>query len=133
MEPNTKYLTLALDVRTITDSLIDFVEEERELPESGELLLWFLNSLTERTGVSVKALKDMGRFGNYESLRTINELFDTEKKKALSSKLQAVTNRSVEARQASALEAIQILDSLERTALYHYEHPSSESRLAFAQ
>lgn len=133
MEPNTKYLTLALDVRTITDSLIDFVEEKRELPESGELLLSFLNSLTERTGVSVKALKDMGRFGNYESLRTINELFDTEKKKALFSKLQAVTNRSVEARQTSALEAIEILDSLERTALYHYEHPGSESRLAFAQ
>lgn len=132
MEPNTKYLTLALDVRTITDSLIDFVEEERELPETDTLLLSFLNSLTERTGVSVKALKDMGRFGNYESVRTINELFDTEKKKALFLRLQAVTDPSDEARQASALEAIEILDSLERTALYHYEHPGSESKLAFA-
>jgi hypothetical protein len=134
MEANTKYLTLALDVRTITDSLIEFVEEEKELPVSNDLLGSFLNSLTERTtGVSVKTLSDMGRFGNYESLRTINELLDSGKKKELMTKLQAVSNPSCNARQSSALKAIEILDALEGTALYYYEHPGSESRLAFAR
>ena len=133
MEANTKYLTLALDVRAITDSLIDFVEDAKELPESNDLFRSFLSSLTERTGVSVKTLSDMGRFGNYESLRTINELFDSDKKKELMTELQAVRNRLDQARQASALKAIEILDALEGTALYYYEHPGSESRLAFAQ
>jgi hypothetical protein len=133
MEANTKYLTLALDVRAITDSLIDFVEEDKELPESNDLLRSFLSSLTERTGVSVKTLSEMGRFGNYESLRTINELFDTGKKNELMTKLKAVRSPSSESREASALAAIEILDALERTALYHYEHPGSESRLAFAR
>jgi hypothetical protein len=134
MEPNTKYLTLALDVRAITDSLIDFVEDAKELPESNELLRSFLSSLTERTGVSVKTLSEMGRFGNYESLRTINEIFDSaDKKKELMSRLRAVSDPSDQARQTAALEAIEILDALEGTALYYYEHPGSESRLAFAQ
>jgi hypothetical protein len=133
MEPNTKYLTLALDVRTITDSLIEFVEDAKELPQSNDLLRSFLSSLTERTGVSVKTLSDMGRFGNYESLRTINELFDSaDKKKELMTRLRAVSDPSDQTRQASALKAIEILDALEGTALYYYEHPGSESRLAFA-
>ena len=133
MEPNTKYLSLALDVRTITDSLIEFVEDAKELPQSNDLLRSFLSSLTERTGVSVKTLSDMGRFGNYESLRTINELFDSaDKKKELMTRLRAVSDPSDQTRQASALKAIEILDALEGTALYYYEHPGSESRLAFA-
>src|ERR1035441_3856442 len=103
MEANTRYLTLALDVRVITDSLIDFVEEDKELPEPAKLLQAFMNSLTERTGVSVKALSDMGGFGSYEGVRTINELFDADKKKDLVSKLRAVSDRSVKARQAYAL------------------------------
>jgi len=133
MEANTRYLTLALDVRAITDSLIEFVEDAKELPASDDLLRSFLNSLTVRTGASVKTLSDMGRFGNYESLKTINELFDADRKKELMNKLQAVSNPSSESRESSALEAITILDALEGTALYHYEHPSPEGRLAFAQ
>lgn len=133
MEGNTKYLTLALDVRAITDSLIEFVEDAKDLPEPSDLLRSFLVSLTERAGVSVKTLSDMGRFGNYESLRTINELFNAEKKKELMTKLQAVWDPSSEFREASALDAIAILDALEGTALYHYEHPGPESRVAFAQ
>lgn len=132
MDANAKYLTLALDVRAITDSLIDFVEESKELPKADELLDSFLNSLTELPGVSVKTLSDMGRFGNYESLKTINELFDAGKKKELTAKLHAVSDPSAKSRRSSALQAITILDALERTALYYYEHPGPVSKLALA-
>jgi hypothetical protein len=132
MDANTKYLTLALDVRAITDSLIDFVEEGKELQKPNKLLRSFMNSLTEQPGVSVKNLSDMGSFGSYESLKTINELFDSTKRKVLTEKLRAVSNPSSRSRQNSALEAITILDTLERTALYHYEHTGPESKLAIA-
>ncbi len=133
MEANTKYLTLALDVRAITDSLIEFVDEGKELPEPDDLLRSFISSLTERTAVSVKALSAMGRFGNYESLKTINDLFDADKRKDLMSTLEAARGPLTESRQTSALEAIKFLDTLERTALYRYEHPGPESKLAFAR
>ena len=133
MEANTRYLTLALDIRSITDSLIEFVEESKELPESNELLGTFLKSLNERTGASVRALSDMGRFGEYESLRTINEIFDSRMKKDLMNKLHEVQDQESETRKDAALEAIELLDSLERAALYRYEHPGPRGRLAFAQ
>ena len=82
--------------------------------------------------MSVKTLSDMGRFGNYESLKTINELFDAGKKKELTAKLHAVSDPSAKSRRSSALQAITILDALERTALYYYEHPGPVSKLALA-
>lgn len=51
MEANVKYLTLALDVRKITDALIDFVEEGKELGDDEDFLRSFLNTLEERGGV----------------------------------------------------------------------------------
>ncbi len=132
MEMNTRYLTLAQDVRAITDSLIEFVEDGKELQKSNDLLQSFLRSLTEQAGVSVKSLSDMGSFGSYESLKTINELFDSSQRKELTRKLRMVSKPSSKSRRSSALEAIEILDSLESTALFQYEHPGPEGKLAFA-
>jgi hypothetical protein len=133
MEMNTKYLTLALEVRKITDALIQLVEEDQGLPELKLSLDPFLKSLTDQPSVSVKALREMGPFGQYESLRIINEIFQGNKKKELVGKLEAVLNGPAQSREESALTAIRFLDSLERSALYQYENPRPEDRLAFAK
>lgn len=133
MEANVKYLTLALDVRKITDALIDFVEEGKELGDDEDFLRSFLNTLEERGEASVKALREMGQFGSYESLKTIQDVFGAEKRRDLLNKLRAVRDQSNGDRQKSALEAIGLLDSLERTALFRFEHAGTEGRLAFAE
>jgi hypothetical protein len=133
MEMNTKYLTLALEVRKITDALIQLVEEDKGLPELKSSLDPFMKSLTDQPSVSVKALREMGPFGQYESLRIINEILHGSRKKELIGKLEAVLNGSVESRDECGLAAIRLLDSIERSALYQYENPRPEDRLAFAK
>ena len=70
MATNSRYLTLALDIRKLSDSLIKLAEEgDAESPvvrTSIQNLLVSLLNAGEKT--SVKALRERGAFGRYENV-----------------------------------------------------------------
>jgi hypothetical protein len=132
MRTNSRYLALALDIRKLSDSLIRLAEENIESPQMGETIGKFLSSLQD-TGqhTSIKALRDRGTFGQYENVVTVNEVIKPPQRAELIEKLRAVLRpEPQEARKENALEAIAFFDSLERRALYHYNHPKIDRHAA---
>jgi hypothetical protein len=135
MQTNSEYLTLALDVRNLTDSLVRLVEEDatpsNELNSSIQKVV---NSLQGTGKTSVKSLRERGPFGRYASVRAMSEVFGDEQRKTLIRKLRTVINpQSPEERTESALAAIPFFDALERRALYHYNRAQAAKRYAPAQ
>lgn len=130
MQTSAEYLTLALDVRKLTDSLVQLVEEGTP---SGELNTSIHRVVTSLQGAgnktSVKALRERGTFGKYESLRTMNEVFTASERETLIAKLRMVIEPqpSIQ-RTESALAAIGFFDALERKALYHYNRAQLSKR-----
>lgn len=131
MRSNIKYLMLALDVRLITDSLIEFVEKGKDLAPEDEHLQAFLRAIEECGATSVAMLREMGKFGVYENLKTINDVWGRDEKKALlglfrtvlkTDKVRTGDAPTANTREESALKAIEMLDALERAALHLYSH-----------
>jgi hypothetical protein len=130
MRTNSKYLALALDIRKLSDSLIMLAEKGVESPQMGEVIVRLLQSLQdEGQKTSVKALRDRGTFGRYENVVTMNEVIKPPQRTELIQKLQAVLRREPpQDRRENALQAVEFFDSLERRALYHYNHPKVSTR-----
>ena len=125
MRTNSRYLSLALDIRKLSDALISLAEDGVESPQMFEAIGRLLDSL-EGIGqqTSVKALRARGSFGRYESVVTVNEAINSDQRAELIQKLKAILAREPrEARRESALDAVSFFDSLERRALYRYNHP----------
>jgi hypothetical protein len=125
MRTNARYLALALDIRRLSDSLILLAEENVSTPQMLEAIGRVISSL-EGIGqqTSVKALRDRGIFGQYENVVTVNEAIKPAQREELIQKLRAILTPEPEAaRRENALEAIEFFDSLERRALYRYNHP----------
>lgn len=134
-ESRAKYLIFALTIRKLTDALIELVEEGKHAPELDKRLKEVLASL-ESTGqrTSVKALRDRGSFGSYESVVTIDEVLKGVNKNELIQKLTSVIDaKNEQARRKNALEAIEFFDALESRALYRYNHPSPVQRFVAAR
>jgi hypothetical protein len=135
MQTSSEYLTLALDVRNLTDSLVRLVEED--VTPSDELnssIQKVVNSLRGTGKTSVKSLRERGPFGRYASVRAMSEVFGEEQRKTLIRKLITVINpQSREERTESALAAIPFFDALERRALYHHNRAQVAKRYATAQ
>jgi hypothetical protein len=132
MRSNSTYLTLALDVRKLTDSLISLVEGRGESDQLYAPLREVLASL-ESTGqkTSVKSLKERGAFGRHENVVTINRVLRGEDRSNFIKTLRAVISpTSPEQKRQGALEAIPFFDALERRALYYYGHPKPFKRVA---
>jgi hypothetical protein len=125
MRTNSRYLALALDIRKLSDSLILLAEDNVESPylfEAINRLLLSLQGADQKT--SVKALRDRGTFGQYENVVMVNEVIPAPGRTELIQKLQAVLHSdSQDLRKENALQAIAFFDSLERRALYHFNHP----------
>lgn len=131
MGTNSRYLTLALNIRQVSNSLIQLVEEDQDSPELTESIGHFLASV-ENAGqkTTVKALRARGAFGRYENVVTVNEVIKQAQRGILITKLQGLlTPSSPEQRKSDALEAIEFFDALERRALYHYNHPPATREL----
>lgn len=125
MRTNSRYLTLALDIRKLSDALISLAEDNVESPQMFEAIRRLLSSL-EGIGqhTSVKALRERGSFGRYENVITVNEAINSDQRAELIRKLRALlTPQANELRREYALDAISLCDSLERRALYKYNHP----------
>jgi len=120
-------LALALDIRKLSDALIGLAEDDDVVsPHVHDAINKVLSSL-EGTGqqTSVKALRDRGSFGRYENVVTVKEAITAAQRNELIQKLRAIlTAQAPELRRESALEAISFFDSLERRALYRYNHPA---------
>ena len=133
MATNSRYLTLALDIRKLSDSLIKLAEEgDAESPvvrTSIQNLLVSLLNAGEKT--SVKALRERGTFGRYENVVTVNEVVKPPKRAELIVKLKAVLDpASKDELKESALQAVEFFDTLEQRALYHYRHPKLTARVS---
>ena len=84
MQTNTRYLTLALDIRRLSDSLIMLAEENVETPDMLLAISRLLSSLKDAgQGTSVKALRDRGTFGQYENVVTVNEVIKAPQRLSL--------------------------------------------------
>jgi hypothetical protein len=121
MRSGSKYLALALDVRKLTDSLIELVEGgtvSKDLYDSIREVVASIEGAGKKT--PVKALRQRGKFGHYPSVLAMNEVVRPEKRQEVLERLQGVIDRRNRKRQReSALEAITFFDALERRALYH--------------
>jgi hypothetical protein len=136
MRANSRYLTLALDVRKITDSLIRLAEKGQEGPDLPEILPRILASLDANgEGTAVQRLRASGSFGNYENIVTVNEVFEKpEDRTTVIQQIQQVLNAATpEERRNSAAAAIPYLDAIERRALYRYSRPQVDRRVAIAR
>ncbi len=111
MKANTRYLTLALDVRKVTDSLILLVEKGQQtevLRDALPQMLISLKAAGERS--SVQRLRDSGVFGRYENIVTMNEVVKPEDREQIVHRLQRVlSSASEQERRDSAVEAIPVL------------------------
>lgn len=134
MQASSEYLTLALDVRKVTDSLVNLVEDGTVSPHLGASIQQVMTSLRGAGRTSVKSLRARGPFGRYASVRAINEVFTDKDRAQLVGKLQMVIQPqpSVQ-RTASALVAIEFFDKLERRALYHYNRTRTARRTVAAR
>ena len=130
VQPNSRYLTLALNVRKLTDSLITLVEEGIETAELERSVKEVLASLESAGGkTSVRSLRERGAFGQYENVVTIKEVVKAPERAALIGRLQdVISKKNTQERSESAIEAIEFFDALERRALYHYKHPHVSKR-----
>jgi hypothetical protein len=130
MRTSSRYLSFALDVRKLTDSLIALVEDGKPVQQLESSIREMVASLDTTGGkTSVRNLKERGSFARYEDVVVMNEVFQAPAKAELMSQLEEVlTTQSPSQREASALRAIESFDALERRALYHYNHPSSSAR-----
>ena len=125
MPTNSRYLTLALDIRKLSDALISLAEDGVESSTMFPAMRQLLSSL-EGVGqqTSAKALRDRGSFGRYESVVTVNEAITPSQRIELIQKLHDIlTPNAQETKRENALQAVAFFDSLERRALYRYNHP----------
>jgi len=133
MKANSRYLTLALHVRKITDSLINLAEGGHADPALAKMLPEMLVSLeTSEDRTSVQRLRESGSFGNYENIITVNEVFvRPEDRKAMIRRIQQVLGQgSDQDRREGAIAAIPFLDAIERRALYRYSRPQVDRRVS---
>jgi hypothetical protein len=131
MGSNSRYLTLALDIRKLSNALIRLVEDDQDNAEIRKSIGHLLDSI-ENAGqkTTVKALRERGTFGQYENVITVNEVIKDDRRVDLIAKLQGVlVFNSPEQRKENALEAIAFFDVIERRALYHYNHPKTVREL----
>jgi hypothetical protein len=121
MQTSSEYLALALDVRKVTDSLIQLVEEGTVNPQLNALLQQVMTSLEGTGQTSVKSLRERGAFGKYAGVKAISEEFNEGDRKQLIVKLRMVVQPQPSAqRTKSALAAIEFFDRLERRALFRH-------------
>ncbi len=134
MQSNSEYLTLALDVRKLTDSLIQLVEDGTPSEQLNASIQKVVTSLQGAGGKTpVKSLRERGTFGRYAGVRAISEVLGSDREKLIA-KLQAVIQpRPSEHRTESALAAIEFFDALERKALYHYNRAQLTKRSALSR
>ena len=130
MRTSSRYLTFALDIRKLTDSLIALVEDGKPVQQLEPSIREMVASLDTTDGkTSVRNLKERGSFARYEDVLVMNEVFKAPEKAELMGRLEEVlTTQSASQREASALRAIESFDALERRALYHYNHPRTNVR-----
>ena len=129
MQTSSEYLTLALDVRNLTDSLVRLVEEGVPSDNLNASIQRVVISLQGTGKTSVRSLRERGPFGRYAGVKAISEVFGEEKRKELAVKLSLVINpHSPEEQKESALAAIPYFDALERRALYHHSRAQAAQR-----
>jgi hypothetical protein len=125
MRSNSGYLTLALDIRKLSDALISLAEDGTRSPDMFEAMSRLIDSL-EGVGqqTSVRSLRDRGSFGLHESAVTLKEAITPEHRIEFIAKLRAIlAPEPDESKRETALEAVAFFDTLERRALYRYNHP----------
>jgi hypothetical protein len=129
MQSNSEYLSLALDVRKLTDSLIRLIENGAPSNDLNDSITQVVISLQGAGKTTVKSLRERGPFGRYVSVRAISEVFTDEDRKTLVGKLRMVIQPpSLEQQKDSALAAIPFFDQLERRALYHHNRAQAAQR-----
>ncbi len=129
MQTNSEYLTLALDVRKLTDSLIELVEEGTQSVQLVTSIRQVMISLEGTGQASVKSLRERGPFGRYVGVRAMNEVFSEKQRETFAGTLKMVIDpQSPEQRTESALAAIPFFDALERRALYHHSRAQTAKR-----
>jgi len=134
MQTNSEYLALALDVRKVTDSLINVVEGGTVSPELSTRLQQVMTSLQSTGQTSVKSLRERGPFGKYAGVKAISEEFNERDRKQLIVKLGMVVQPQPPAkRMESALEAIKFFDRLERRALYRHSRTRTPKPLVLSR
>jgi hypothetical protein len=129
VQTNAEYLTLALDVRRLTDSLVRLVEDGTPSPDLNASIRKVVISLEGTGKTSVKSLRERGPFGRYAGVKAISEVFGAEKRKELAMKLGMVINsHSPQEQKEGALAAIPFFDALERRALHHHSRAQAAKR-----
>lgn len=130
MGSGAKFLALALDVRKLTDSLIQLAEDgtvnTRLYPAIHEVLD-SIRDVDQKT--SVKALRDRGQFGRYPAVVTMSEVIRSADRQRVVQELCGVLNEQDPLQQKeNALSAISFFDALERRALYHSARSHAKRR-----
>ena len=129
MQTSSEYLTLALDVRRLTDSLVRIVEDGTQPVDLNASIQKVVFSLQGTGKTSIKSLRERGRFGRYAGVRAINEVFGQKERQEFAGKLRMlIETRSADERRESALASIPYFDALERRALYHHRRQQTASR-----
>jgi hypothetical protein len=135
MQSNSEYLTLALDVRKLTDLLIELVEQGAPDDQLNPSIRQVMCSLQGTGQASVKSLRDRGPFGRYVGVRAMKEVFpsDAQRERFAGTLKMVVEPHSPEQRTESALAAIPLFDALERRALYHHSRSQTAKRYSPAR
>ena len=134
MQTNSEYLTLALDVRKLTDSLIQLVEDGTPSEQLNASIQKVVTSLQGAGGKTpVKSLRERGTFGRYAGVRAISEVLGPDRAKLIAKLQTVIQPQPSEQRTESALAAIEFFDALERKALYHYSRAQLTKRSALSR
>ena len=118
------YLTLALFSRRIIEALKELVQKgERQrlddaLPAAIESLQAATNSRQHLTGYGLRVAR------SYDQVRTINELFEEDKRNAMIQTLKSLQSDASSDKKDEALKAIKFFYTIENRALRSYRHPS---------
>lgn len=123
-EVRSHYLSLALDVRKLIDSLVFFVEKDQrdEALDSGlRGFLESLKSVSAPLGI-FSLLETHPVFGYYEQMLTLEEVKASLRDTDIAADVAAVLDPKgdPDAQKKNAYEAIRFLSALEGRALNHY-------------
>lgn len=123
-EVRSHYLSLALDVRKLIDSLVLFVEREQRDESLDSGLRGFLESLKNVSApVAIfSPLEGHPVFGHYEQILTLEEVKSALRDTNIAADVEAVLDPKgdLNTQKRNAYEAIRFLSALEGRALNHY-------------
>jgi|ERR1700723_1356128 len=119
----TRYLSLALASRKLIDSLLSFVESNRQDPQLASGLSQFATALTlNRAGNNLFSTPNQASFSHYEQVLTLQDALKSLSGRDIAAELSGVLDdtSNIENRRKNAKSVIDFFYAVENRALNNY-------------